>query len=79
VGPLNFKNPRPDGATQTCQTQRSLTPGFDQTRSAGLVVLPGAFVGMLLGGATLAEAAQIQLLVLTALAVAAVVAAATTA
>ena len=56
--------------------QRSLTPGFDQTRSAGLVVLPGAFVGMLLGGATPAEAAQIQLLVLAALAVAAVVAAA---
>ena len=58
--------------------QRSLTPGFDQTRSAGLVVLPGAFVGMLLGGATPAEAAQIQLLVLASLAVAAVVAAAGT-
>ncbi|WP_456847139.1 ABC transporter permease, partial [Cellulomonas sp. P5_C6] len=29
---------------------RSLVPALDQTRSAGLVVLPGAFVGLLLGG-----------------------------
>ena len=31
---------------------RALIPALDQTRSAGLVVLPGAFVGMLLGGAS---------------------------
>lgn len=47
--------------------ERSLIPSLDQTRSAGLVVLPGAFVGMLLGGATPAQAAQVQLLVLFAL------------
>ncbi|MFZ1653686.1 MAG: ABC transporter permease [Candidatus Nanopelagicales bacterium] len=47
--------------------ERSLIPGLDQTRSAGLVVLPGAFVGMLLGGASPAQAAQVQLLVLIAL------------
>jgi putative ABC transport system permease protein len=46
---------------------RSLIPALDQMRSAGLVVLPGAFVGMLLGGATPAQAAQVQLLVLFAL------------
>jgi putative ABC transport system permease protein len=46
---------------------RSLVPVIDQTRSAGLVVLPGAFVGLLLGGATPYEAAQIQLLVLVGL------------
>ncbi len=33
----------------------------------GLVVLPGAFVGLLLGGASPAEAAQLQLLVLVGL------------
>lgn len=47
--------------------ERSLIPSLDQTRSAGLVVLPGAFVGMLLGGASPAQAAQIQVLVLVAL------------
>ena len=46
---------------------RALIPSLDQTRSAGLVTLPGAFVGMLLGGATPAQAAQIQVLVLVAL------------
>lgn len=46
---------------------RSLVPALDQTRSAGLVVLPGAFVGLLLGGATPAQAAQVQLLVLAGL------------
>ncbi|MEZ0448682.1 ABC transporter permease [Cellulomonas sp. ICMP 17802] len=46
---------------------RALVPALDQTRSAGLVVLPGAFVGLLLGGASPAEAAQVQLLVLVGL------------
>ena len=54
----------------------SLIPGLDQTRSAGLVVLPGAFVGMLLAGATAAQAAQVQLLVLVALLAAAATASA---
>lgn len=45
----------------------ALVPGIDQTRSAGLVTLPGAFVGLLLGGASPATAAQVQLLVLVGL------------
>ena len=44
-----------------------LTPAIDQTRSVGLVTLPGAFVGLLLGGATPAEAASTQLVVLLSL------------
>lgn len=46
---------------------RALIPAIDQTRSAGLVTLPGAFVGLLLGGASPAEAAEVQLLVLAGL------------
>lgn len=56
--------------------EKALIPGLNQTRSVGLVVLPGAFVGMLLGGATPAQAAQVQLLVLIALVAAATCAAA---
>ncbi len=48
-------------------TQRALVPSFDQTKSAGLVTLPGAFVGLLLGGASPMLAAQIQMLVLVGL------------
>jgi putative ABC transport system permease protein len=44
-----------------------LTPAIDQTRSVGLVTLPGAFVGLLLGGASPAEAASTQLVVLLSL------------
>jgi putative ABC transport system permease protein len=46
---------------------RALVPGIDQTRSVGLVGLPGAFVGLLLGGASPAQAAQVQLLALVGL------------
>ncbi len=42
----------------------ALLPGLDQTRTVGLVTLPGAFVGTLLGGATPLEAAALQLVVL---------------
>ncbi|MDA0178942.1 ABC transporter permease [Solirubrobacter phytolaccae] len=45
----------------------ALTPAIDQTRSVGLVTLPGAFVGLLLGGAKPAEAASTQLVVLLSL------------
>ena len=48
-------------------SERSLFPTLDQTKSAGLVTLPGAFVGMLLGGASPLAAAQVQLLVLIGL------------
>lgn len=42
----------------------ALVPGLDQTRTVGLVTLPGAFVGTLLGGATPMQAAALQLIVL---------------
>lgn len=45
----------------------ALVPGMDQTRTVGLVTLPGALVGALAGGASAAEAARFQLLVLVAL------------
>ncbi|MDT0346900.1 ABC transporter permease [Streptomyces litchfieldiae] len=45
----------------------ALLPGLDQTRTVGLVTLPGAFVGMLLGGASPAQAGAVQLFVLIAL------------
>lgn len=43
-----------------------LVPAIDQTRSVGLVALPGTFVGLLLGGATPETAARAQLVVLLA-------------
>ncbi|MFJ5842376.1 ABC transporter permease [Streptomyces shenzhenensis] len=45
----------------------ALVPGLDQTRTVGLVTLPGAFVGMLLGGADPVAAGAVQLFVLVAL------------
>ncbi|WP_205473679.1 ABC transporter permease [Nocardioides sp. SYSU D00038] len=48
--------------------REALLPTLDQTRSTGLVTLPGAFVGALFGGASPAEAAQFQLVVLAGIA-----------
>jgi ABC-type iron transport system FetAB permease component len=45
----------------------ALVPALDQTRTVGLVTLPGAFVGVLLGGGTPLEAGAAQLLVLVGL------------
>jgi putative ABC transport system permease protein len=45
----------------------ALLPALDQTRTVGLVSLPGAFVGMVLGGASPAAAAALQLVVLIGL------------
>lgn len=47
--------------------QESLVPGLDQTRTVGLVTLPGAFVGVLLGGGTPLEAGSAQIMVLVGL------------
>jgi putative ABC transport system permease protein len=55
--------------------QETLLPGFDQTRTTGLVTLPGAFVGSLAGGASPLEAARFQLAVLAGLMAAQAVAA----
>ncbi len=45
----------------------AMLPGLDQTRTVGLVALPGAFVGMLLGGASPVQAGAGQLFVLVPL------------
>lgn len=45
----------------------SLVPVLDQTRTTGLVTLPGAFIGALLGGASPVQAARFQLVVLAGL------------
>lgn len=41
-----------------------LIPTIDATKNVGLILLPGAFVGMVIGGASPAEAARVQLIVL---------------
>jgi uncharacterized protein (TIGR00245 family) len=45
----------------------ALVPPLDQTRTVGLVTLPGAFVGVLLGGGSPVQAGAAQLLVLVGL------------
>jgi len=45
----------------------ALVPGLDQTRTVGLVTLPGAYVGVLLGGGSAVQAGTAQLLVLVGL------------
>jgi putative ABC transport system permease protein len=42
-------------------------PGIDQTRTVGLVTLPGAYVGVLLGGGSAVDAGAAQILVLVGL------------
>ncbi|AUG76993.1 ABC transporter permease [Kitasatospora sp. MMS16-BH015] len=58
-----------DARLEICRTAAatSLVPALDQTRTVGLVTLPGAFVGMLLGGASPVQAGAVQLFVLVAL------------
>ncbi len=46
---------------------QALLPAIDQTRTVGLVTLPGAFVGVLLGGASPVQAGIAQVLVLIGL------------
>jgi uncharacterized protein (TIGR00245 family) len=45
----------------------ALVPALDQTRTVGLVTLPGAYVGVLLGGGSAVQAGAAQLLVLIGL------------
>lgn len=58
-----------DAALEICRPSaaQALIPAVDQTRTVGLVTLPGAFVGMLLGGASPLAAGAVQLFVLIAL------------
>ena len=59
----------PEAAFEVVQptAKEALTPGLDQTRTVGLVTLPGAFIGVLLGGGTPLEAGAAQILVLVGL------------
>lgn len=45
-------------------TTTALIPIIDMTKTVGLIALPGAFTGMLIAGATPAQAARVQLIVL---------------
>lgn len=45
-------------------TTTALIPIIDTTKTVGLITLPGAFTGMLIAGATPAQAARVQLVVL---------------
>lgn len=51
----------------TRSTSDALLPNLDQTRTAGLVTLPGAFVGVLLSTGSAAQAGAVQVMVLVAL------------
>jgi putative ABC transport system permease protein len=58
-----------EAALEICRPSagQALVPALDQTRTVGLVTLPGAFVGVLLGGASPAQAGVTQVLVLIGL------------
>jgi putative ABC transport system permease protein len=45
----------------------ALLPNLDQTRTVGVVTLPGAFVGVLLSTGSAAQAAAVQILILIAI------------
>jgi putative ABC transport system permease protein len=66
----------PDAVRELCRPSvaRTLHPALDQTRTVGLVTLPGAFVGVLLGGGSPVAAGATQLLVLVGLLLAEIVA-----
>ncbi|GAB3740423.1 putative ABC transport system permease protein [Microlunatus parietis] len=66
---LSIGLPRPAAIAEVTGRHRieALVPGLDQTRTVGLVTLPGAFVGVLLGGGTPLQAGAAQLIVLIGL------------
>lgn len=66
---LSVGLPRASAITEVVERQlpEALVPGLDQTRTVGLVTLPGAFVGVLLGGGTPLQAGAAQLIVLVGL------------
>lgn len=61
--------PPRDAALEICRPAASgaLVPALDQTRTVGLVTLPGAFVGMMLAGSDPVHAGAVQFAVLVAL------------
>lgn len=66
---LSLGLPRPAAIDEVIgrHLPEALVPGMDQTRTVGLVTLPGAFVGVLLGGGSPVQAGAAQLLVLVGL------------
>ena len=58
-----------DAALEVClpTAGQALVPALDQTRTVGLVTLPGAFVGVMLGGGSAVQAGATQVLVLIGL------------
>ena len=66
---LSIGLPRREGVVLVARDAAglALVPGLDQTRTVGLVTLPGAFVGVLLAGAPPLQAGAVQLVVLVAL------------
>lgn len=63
---LSVGLPRPVAVREVIHRHipEALIPGLDQVRTAGVVTLPGAFIGVLLGGGSPAQAAAAQVLVL---------------
>ncbi|WP_018334362.1 ABC transporter permease [Actinomycetospora chiangmaiensis] len=68
-GALALGGRRRDAAMLVCRPSatQALLPPLDQTRTVGLVTLPGAFVGVLIGSGDPVQAAAAQLLVLIGL------------
>ncbi len=64
---LGFTRRQSVGIVARSAAGLALVPGLDQTRTVGLVTLPGAFVGVLLSGASPLEAGVAQAFVLIAL------------
>lgn len=60
---------RPSAIVEVIDPVKSegLVPNLDQTRTVGLVTLPGAFIGVLLGGGSPLQAGAAQVLVLVAI------------
>ena len=57
---------RPQAVALVLEPHRTeaLIPNLDTTKTVGLVTLPGAFVGVMLGGGSAVQAGAAQLLVL---------------
>lgn len=61
---LGFSRPRAVRLADPDSARDATMPNNDQTRTVGLVTLPGAFIGVLLGGGSPIQAGAAQILVL---------------
>lgn len=61
---LGARPPQAFAQVRKTAIEEMLLPTIDKTKSTGLVTMPGAFVGALIGGASPVEAARFQLVVL---------------